>query len=76
MHADARRLEPVDNPLPLQLRTLEIQEQRDSQVRSLQVVDALRHVLRTEFFGALKFHDDLILNQKIRKILAHRTALV
>jgi hypothetical protein len=76
MHADARSLRAVYDALPLTLGSLKVDQKRDFEARGLQVIDALRQMLRSQFFGALEFDHNLILNQQIGEIFSEDPAFV
>src|SRR4051794_20660835 len=75
MHTNEHELS-IDNPPPLHLGPLKIDEQRQLQLRRLQVVDALRQMLVRETLDTLQLDKQLIFNKQICKILAHRLLLI
>ena len=65
----------MDNPLPLNLRPLEIHQQAEPAAGSSQVVEALRGVLVREVFDALQLNHQDVLHQDVGTVFPNALAL-
>jgi len=66
----------VDDSLPLDLGSLEIDKQTQSSARGSQVVETLRGVFVGETLGTFELDDQHIFHEDIGKVLSHAMALV
>jgi hypothetical protein len=66
----------IDEPLPLHPGLLEIDQKSQSQARSLQVVDALSHMLIREAVGAFQSNQQLIFDSQVGVMFTDRVSFV
>ena len=61
----------VDDPFPLDPGFLKVDQKGQSQLRSLEIINALRHMLIREALHTFQFDQELVLNNHVGHILTH-----
>jgi hypothetical protein len=76
MNGHKRESEIVDNASPLHSRLPKVDQQREVEARSPEVVDTLREVLVTQLIGAFDFDEQAAVHNQICCVRANMLTLV